>query len=151
MDKPARKIYPPIWLLLGLLTMFALDYFLVSTSQPPPGLRYFGVVPILLGIGLTISAGGGFRKAGTDMVPFKNVTALVTSGVYRFTRNPMYLGMALVLLGTAVLLGNILAVLVVPLFMVIIQTRFIVPEEQMLRELFGADYKNYCSRVRRWI
>jgi protein-S-isoprenylcysteine O-methyltransferase Ste14 len=63
----------------------------------------------------------------------------------------MYLGMALVLLGTAVLLGNILAVLVVPLFMVIIQTRFIVPEEQMLRELFGADYKNYCSRVRRWI
>lgn len=151
MDKPARKIYPPIWLLLGLLTMFALDYFLVSTSQPPPRLRYFGVVPILLGIGLTISAGGGFRKAGTDMVPFKNVTALVTSGVYRFTRNPMYLGMALVLLGTAVLLGNILAVLVVPLFMVIIQTRFIVPEEQMLRELFGADYKNYCSRVRRWI
>ena len=151
MDKPRRRIYPPIWLLLGLVTMFAIDHFIVSASRPPPGLRYLGLVPILLGIGLAVWAGGGFRKAGTDMVPFKNVTALVTDGVYRYTRNPMYLGMALVLVGTALLLGNMLTILVVPLFMVIIQTRFIVPEERMLGELFDADYKNYCARVRRWI
>ncbi len=151
MDSPRRKIYPPVWLLLCLLALFALEHFVTPNSQAPTALRYLGVASILLGLGLAVWAGGGFRKAGTDMVPFKNVTALVTTGIYRYTRNPMYLGMALVLLGTALLLGSMAGLIVVPLFMVIIQTRFIQAEEEMLRELFGDDYKNYCARVRRWL
>lgn len=151
MDKPRRKIFPPVWLLLGLLAMFALDYFFTPANPLSPVLRYLGVVPIVLGIGVAASAGSGFKKAGTDLVPFKNVTALVTDGVYRYTRNPMYLGMALVLLGTALLLGSLPAMLVIPFFIGVIQSRFIVPEEQMLRQLFGADYDNYCGRVRRWL
>lgn len=151
MDKPRRKIYPPIWLLFGLLAMFALDHFFTPASQLPPTLRYFGGATILLGVGLAVWAGGGFKKAGTDMVPFKNVTALVTDGIYRYTRNPMYLGMALVLLGTALLLSSVLAMLVIPVFVGVIQARFILPEEQMLRELFGSDYGEYCRRVRRWL
>ncbi len=151
MDSPKRKIYPPVWLALCLLTMIAIDHFVTPHGQSPMALRYLGFAIILLGLGLAAWAGGDFRKAGTDMVPFKNVTALVTDGIYRYTRNPMYLGMALLLLGTALLLGSLLSIIVVPFFMTIIQTRFIQPEEHMLRELFGDDYTDYCARVRRWL
>jgi len=75
----------------------------------------------------------------------------VTSGVYRYTRNPMYLGMALVLLGCAVTVGAASALVVPVLFMVIIELRFIRPEEHMLQGLFPQEYPAYCTRVRRWI
>jgi protein-S-isoprenylcysteine O-methyltransferase Ste14 len=92
-----------------------------------------------------------FKQADTDLIPFKDVRALVTSGVYRFTRNPMYLGMALVLLGCAVVVGAATAFLVPVVFAVIIQFRFILPEEQMLIALFPEEFPAYCRRVRRWI
>ena len=85
------------------------------------------------------------------MIPFKTVSALVTTGVYRFTRNPMYLGMALVLLGCAVTVGASSALIVPPVFMVIIETRFIRPEEGMLQELFPEQFPAYCKQVRRWL
>lgn len=151
MNSPKRKIYPPVWLLLCLVTLFAVDHFVTPNDRSPTALIYLGGAVILLGLGIVVWAGGGFRKAGTDMVPFKKVTALVTTGVYRYTRNPMYLGMTLVLLGTALLLANMPGITVVPFFMVVIQARFILPEERMLRELFGDDYKTYCAEVRRWL
>lgn len=151
MDSPKRKIYPPVWLAFCLLTMIAIDHFVTPLSQSPAALRYLGVAIICSGVGLAAWAGGGFRKAGTDMVPFKNVTALVTDGVYRYSRNPMYLGMALLLLGTVLLLGSVLSTIVIPCFMIIIQRRFIEPEERMLHKLFADDYANYCARVRRWL
>jgi protein-S-isoprenylcysteine O-methyltransferase Ste14 len=108
-------------------------------------------VLILIGLAMLVVAGGMFKQAGTDLVPFKNVSALVTTGVYRFTRNPMYLAMALVLLGCAVTVGASTALIVPPVFMVIIEVRFIRPEEAMLRDLFGEEYSSYCQRVRRWV
>jgi protein-S-isoprenylcysteine O-methyltransferase Ste14 len=96
-------------------------------------------------------ANGLFVRAGTNVIPFREVSSLVTSGVYRYTRNPMYLGMALVLLGCAVTVGVASALLIPVLFMVIIELRFIRPEERMLQGLFPQDYPAYCTRVRRWI
>ena len=98
-----------------------------------------------------VTAGGLFLRAGTDLVPFHNVTSLVTEGVYRFTRNPMYLGMLSVLLGCAVTVGSTCALAVPVLFGIIIELRFIRPEEAMLRELFPEDFAAYCERVRRWL
>ena len=77
--------------------------------------------------------------------------ALVTTGVYAYTRNPMYLGMALILLGVACTTGIVSGLLVDPVFMAIIELRFIRPEEQMLRDIFGEEFDTYCARVRRWI
>lgn len=151
MHKPRRIIYPPIWLLFGFAAMFTIDYFFPFTSRFAPVVRYAAAVPVLLGLAIIISAGSGFRKAGTDMVPFKNVNSLVTDGIYRFTRNPMYLGMAIILLGAAMLFANPATLLTVPVFMAIIQARFIIPEERMLSDLFGAEFETYCSRVRRWL
>lgn len=148
---PRRIIYPPIWLVLGIVAIFSLNEFL-------PGPRYTGTVSQLVGgavlvagLALLILAGGLFKRAGTDMIPFQNVTALVTTGVYAWTRNPMYLGMALVLLGTAVTVGAVYALLVPPLFMVIIEWRYIRPEEVMLQGLFPEEFPAYCQRVRRWL
>ncbi|MEH6591014.1 MAG: isoprenylcysteine carboxylmethyltransferase family protein [Halioglobus sp.] len=146
-----RIVYPPIWLVLGLVCIFALNEFL-------PGPRFTGVLSqgiggliIVCGLALLVMAGGLFKQAGTDLVPFKNVSALVTTGIYRFTRNPMYLGMALVLLGTAITVGALTTLPIPAIFMLIIQYRFILPEEAMLEPLFPEDFPAYRKKVRRWI
>lgn len=146
-----RIIYPPIWLVFGLVAIFTLNEFSIGPRFTNTGAQIVGGIVIFLGLGLLLLAGGLFRRAGTDLVPFKNVSALVTTGVYRMTRNPMYLGMATVLLGTAITVGTAAAVIVPLVFMVIIQFRFILPEEEMLRGIFPEDFPEYCERVRRWI
>ena len=151
MSQPRRIIFPPIWLLLGLLVIFVLNEFAPLarfTGNMPLALGSFA---ILIGLALLVHAGGMFKVAETDLVPFRNVTALVTTGVYRVTRNPMYLGMALVLFGTSLTVRAFAGVFVAPLFMAIIEFRFIRPEEQMLRQLFGREYEDYCKLVRRWL
>lgn len=146
-----RIIYPPIWLLLGLIAIFVCNEY-------SPGPRFTGLVGqlsggflIIAGLLLLVNAAGLFNRAGTDLIPFRNVSALVTSGIYRYTRNPMYLGMVAILLGSALAVGASVALLVPVLFAVIIELRFIRPEEAMLRNLFPEQYPAYCERVRRWI
>ncbi len=146
-----RVIYPPIWLVFGLIAVFVLNEF-----YPGPRFTFLvgqvvGSVLILSGLALLVYAGGLFRRAGTDLIPFRNVSALVTEGVYRFTRNPMYLGMVAVLLGCAVTVGASMALVVPLVFAVIVEARFIRPEEAMLREVFPEEYPAYCQRVRRWL
>jgi protein-S-isoprenylcysteine O-methyltransferase Ste14 len=146
-----RIIYPPIWLVFGLVAIFACnEYF------PGPRFTSFvgqiaGGVIIVIGLWLLVTAGGLFTRAKTGLIPFRNVSALVTNGVYRFTRNPMYLGMLAVLLGCAITVGASAALLIPPLFAVVIELRFIRPEEAMLRGLFPETFPAYCERVRRWL
>ena len=100
---------------------------------------------------MLVIAGGLFQRAGTNLIPFREVTALVTTGVYRYSRNPMYLGMASVLLGLAITVGATTALLVPPVFMAIIEFRYIRPEEEMLRGVFPEEFPAYCQQVRRWL
>ena len=146
-----RVIYPPIWLAFGLITVFAANEFFPGPRFTSLAGQVAGGVLILIGLVLLVNAGGLFKRAGTDLIPFRNVSALVTEGVYRFTRNPMYLGMVAVLLGCAVTVGASMALVVPLVFAVIVEARFIRPEEAMLRELFPEEYAAYCERVRRWI
>ena len=149
--RPRRIIYPPVWLIIGLIVIFAADqYFPLQrfTGELPQAL---GSVAIVTGLLLLVLAGGLFKNADTELIPFREVRALVTDGVYRFTRNPMYLGMALILLGAACTTGTVAGLLVTPVFMAIIELRFIRPEEAMLRGIFGSEFDAYCSRVRRWL
>jgi protein-S-isoprenylcysteine O-methyltransferase Ste14 len=146
-----RVIYPPVWLVFGLFAIFALDEWLPGPRFTSTESQLLGGPVILAGLALLVVAGGLFKRAGTDLVPFKNVSALVTTGIYRYTRNPMYLGMTAVLLGTAITVGIATALAVPLLFMLIIQFRFILPEEAMLREIFPEEFPAYCARVRRWL
>tara|TARA_R110002110_G_scaffold415748_1_gene654808 strand:+ start:37988 stop:38437 length:450 start_codon:yes stop_codon:yes gene_type:complete len=146
-----RVIYPPAWLLIGLVAVFALNEYY-------PGMRFTGLASQLIGgaiivfaLFLLVSANGLFFRAQTGIIPFRPVTALVTDGVYRLSRNPMYLGMMLVLLGCAITVGAATALLVPLMFAVIIQFRYILPEEAMLMDAFPEDFAAYRARVRRWI
>ncbi|MFO7553554.1 MAG: isoprenylcysteine carboxylmethyltransferase family protein [Haliea sp.] len=146
-----RIIYPPMWLVFGIVAIFALNEFYPGPRFTGLGSQLVGGAILVAGLALLVLAGGLFKRAGTDMIPFRDVSALVTGGVYRFSRNPMYLGMAAILLGCAVTVGAASALLVPLLFMVIIEWRYIRPEEALLRGLFAQEYAAYCQRVRRWL
>ena len=113
--------------------------------------RYAGLVIAVLGLALILWAAFHFRRAGTNIRPYLPSTALVVSGPYKFTRNPMYLGMAGILLGAAVYMGSITPFVVIPAFMALITERFILPEEAKLEAAFGQAYLDYKARVRRWL
>jgi protein-S-isoprenylcysteine O-methyltransferase Ste14 len=91
-----------------------------------------------------------FKNAGTGITPFDEATALVTGGFYRYTRNPMYVGMFLMLAGVAFLMGSIGAALPVLVFILIIRNNFVMGEERFLEASFGQQYIDYKSTVRRW-
>ncbi len=149
--RPKRIIIPPVWFALGLVAVFLLDRLLPLADFSGPAALGCGAVLILLGAALTGSAAGLFNKADTGIVPFSEATALVTSGAFRFSRNPMYLGLTLALLGAALVAGSAGSLLAAPVFMLIIESRFIRDEERMLREVFGEEYEDYRRRVRRWL
>ena len=146
-----RIISPPIWLLFGLIAIFACNEYFPGPRFTSLTWQIVGGAVIVIGLVLLVTANGLFTRAGTGVIPFRNVSALVTGGIYRYTRNPMYLGMLAVLSGCAVTVGAATALLVPPLFAVIIEVRFIRPEENMLRGMFPQDYPAYCERVRRWL
>jgi len=146
-----RIIYPPIWLVLGLVSIFFLNEYYPGPRFTSPWGHLAGALFILVGLVLLVGANGLFNKAGTDVIPFQNVSALVTDGVYQYTRNPMYLGMFAVLLGCAITVVAGGAVLILFVFALFIDRRFLRAEEAMLRELFPQEFPAYCARVRRWL
>lgn len=149
--KEQRKIVPPVYMLFALLAMVGLHYAMPLARIVAPPVSYVGLVPLLVGIAITATAARMFSRFRTPIRPFERSTALVTVGPYRFTRNPMYVGLTLILVGVWLLLGTLTAALPIAIFVWIIQERFIRSEERFLDEIFGEEYRGYKSRVRRWI
>ncbi len=106
---------------------------------------------ILVGGVLNVVGSRLFEVHQTAIKPFEESSALVVEGPFTYSRNPMYLGIVLILLGIAVLFGTATPLLVIPPFVWLITTRFIVKEEEALAQRFGQDYAEYKQRVRRWI
>ena len=106
-----------------------------------------------LGVVIAIAGVVSFRRAKTTVNPMRpeSASSLVVSGIYRYTRNPMYLGLLLLLLGWAIFLSNLAAFAVLPAFVVYINRFQIGPEERALDALFPREYPAYRARVRRWI
>ena len=146
-----RRIVPPVYLLGTLLVMAGLHYVAPLAVWVVTPLSYAGGALIVLGVAVAGVAAGAFKRVGTPVIPFEPSTALVTGGLYRVSRNPMYLGMVLVLLGTAIGLGTVGPLLPIPVFVWLITRNFIVAEEEFLEGIFGADYLAYKATVRRWI
>jgi protein-S-isoprenylcysteine O-methyltransferase Ste14 len=110
-----------------------------------------GGLPLLLGIALNLIADKAFKVFNTTVKPFQASTTLITTGVFRITRHPMYLGMILILLGVAILMGSLISFFVIPIFAVLMDQIFVKVEEQMLAEKFGEHWVKYKSEVRKWI
>ncbi|HEX5054218.1 MAG TPA: isoprenylcysteine carboxylmethyltransferase family protein [Planctomycetota bacterium] len=149
--KPYPRDIPPLWLVLALLTMVALNCFCpiaVFIGKPE---KYVGFVGIGASIVLMVTSARRFQRVGTGIRPFTSAKALVELGAYRFTRNPMYVGLMGSTLGTAVCLGSVSTLLVPPVLFFVLDRRFVRREEAFLREHFGTAYEDYCGRVRRWL
>ncbi|MBN1122471.1 MAG: isoprenylcysteine carboxylmethyltransferase family protein [Anaerolineae bacterium] len=114
-------------------------------------LIFLGIIPLVVGVAINLLADRAFSTRGTTVKPFEESSALVITGVFCLTRNPMYLGFTLVLIGIALLLGSLTPWAVVAVFAVLMEVLFIRVEEAMLEERFGADYCEYKQRTRRWI
>jgi protein-S-isoprenylcysteine O-methyltransferase Ste14 len=147
----SRLLVPPLYFLVSLLAMGFFHQVAPGAYIIQAPYRYGGIVLMVLSIGLILWAALLFKRAGTNIRPFLPSTALVLSGPYRFTRNPMYLGMAGTLLGAGVFMGSITPFVVIPAFMALITERFIVREEEKLEAAFGREYLDYKARVWRWL
>lgn len=126
----------------------------LPTVEAPLIWRLVGSLVLLVGgVGICLAGVVRFHQAKTTVNPLKPASAsvLVTSGIYRMTRNPMYLGFAVVLVAWAVFLASPFALLGVAAFVLYINRFQILPEERALHRLFGEALNEYCARVRRWI
>ncbi len=146
------KIPPPILGLLTFAIMLGLWYCHIWPLANPysiPTAILFAVVGVAFGFPSMVR----FRKVGTTIKPTnpEKASRLVVSGMYRFSRNPMYLGATSILLGIGIFLDDGVALLPVPLFAVYLNYFQIVPEERALEKLFGDEYRDYKKRTRRWI
>jgi protein-S-isoprenylcysteine O-methyltransferase Ste14 len=144
---------------LLVVVVVAFGMWLVARSFDPrleiaAGLRA-AVAASLLACGLALAVGGvmAFRRARTTVNPMQpgQATSMVTGGVYRFSRNPMYLGMLFVLAAWAAWLASVPALCVLPIFVLYLNRFQIVPEERVLAQRFAAEYASYARRTRRWL
>ena len=131
--------------------MTAMHFWMPLAEFVPAPFNYGGAVLVLLGLGIVAVSARAFHKVDTGIVPFDEATALVTGGFYRFSRNPMYLGMVFLLLGAAILFGTVGSLLPIPFFIWLIRNQFIVGEERFLEEAFGEQYLDFKKQVRRWL
>jgi len=147
------KIPPPVYLLLFAGLMWLVDHFVPWGGVIESPWNTIGIVLVAAAILLDIVSLGLFFRARTTFNPIKpeNTRELVTVGSYRLTRNPMYLGMVVILTGWGIWLGSILPFLLIPLFMVVLTYQQILPEERILEEKFGETYLKYKRNVRRWL
>ncbi len=147
--KPPRLL-PPHYFVFSLLTMIALR--IIETAPMLGGDWYLvGLLPLTVGLGFAVWAVRLFAKVGTNIVPFTESTALVTDGAFAYSRNPMYLGMVLALLGVVLLLDRVSPWLVLVPFILVIRLKFIRFEEPLMEQTFGTAYTTYKSSVRRWL
>ena len=145
------KIPPPIvTLIFGLSIYFSRGIFQVVEIKYS---FYFGILLLVLGFVILISAVRLFRKDKTTVNPLspEQATKLVTDGIFKYSRNPMYLGMAVVLSSIAVFFNLLGGIILITLFCAYI-TRFqIIPEERAMRDLFSDDFEKYLKETRRWV
>jgi protein-S-isoprenylcysteine O-methyltransferase Ste14 len=142
---------PPLIYLAGLLVGLALDRLWPLGLIVGVGWLVVGAALAAAGIGVMLAGSTRFRAAGTPVQPWKPASALVVSGIFRHTRNPMYLGMTLLYLGLALLFGDVVTLALLLPVLGAIRWGVIAREERYLAARFGQPYFDYKARVRRWL
>ena len=147
MDKFKNKIPPTILTLLFLIFNYILNFNYLKINIPYK--YFFTTLLLILRFYIIIRSSQLFAKAKTSidpLRPFKS-TYLITNDIYKYSRNPMYLGYLLILLSSSVCLGNVISIIIIPLFIFIINFIQIIPEEEALKDLFGPNYDEYLLEV----
>ena len=147
------KIPPPLQMLIFGILMWVVGRRLSGGQFDFDSQLVSALLLTILGLAINVLAIIGFRRASTTVNPLDpgKASHLVVDGIFRFSRNPMYFGILIVLFAWAIWIGNVYNLVLLALFVYIISKYQIKPEEEALRSLFGKTYVDYCSRVRRWI
>lgn len=147
-------IPPPAWFAISFAVGWAVDHWLTHARLLPPGVRRSRVALAMLlalaALGVVTSALHRFYVARATILPVGRTGRLVTDGIYRFTRNPMYLAMTLLYVALAIWLDTVWPIVTLPLALFVVAGIFVPYEERRMERLFGAEYDVYRARVRRW-
>jgi protein-S-isoprenylcysteine O-methyltransferase Ste14 len=147
------KVPPLVVVILMAVVMWSVSWYTPALAFTFPGGILLAASVAIAGVIASASGVVSFKRSGTSVNPLKpgSTSSLVCSGMYAFTRNPMYLGFLLILVGWSIYLSNVLAFLVVPFFVLYLNRFQIEPEERVLSVRFGQEFVNYRARVRRWL
>lgn len=145
------RVNPPLTFVAGLLAGAGIQYFVPLPALSGTARHLAGIPLVVLSLLLGGSAFATLRRAQTSPSPYEPTTAIVATGPYRFTRNPIYLSFVLLVVGLAILLQITWAIVLLPLVIAVIQWGVILPEERYLSGRFGESYDAYRRKVRRWL
>lgn len=146
-----KKIIPPVLFVICIVVMVGLWLVFPIVQFVTFPISLVGVLPLVVGLGIAKRGSDIFEKAGTNIETFNDPDILVTDGLYRISRNPMYLGFLMALLGVAIVLGSFSSILVAVGFFVITDRWYIKFEEESMAKRFGDRYAEYKAQTRRWL
>jgi protein-S-isoprenylcysteine O-methyltransferase Ste14 len=151
MNSSYPRDIPPLWLLLTTAAMVTLHFTMPLQMLVVAPWRHLGWIGIVGGVLLVLLSAIRFKRAGTGVRPFSEATTVVSGGAFRWTRNPMYLGMVTVTVGVAICLGSASPMWLPVMLFFVLDRRFVRREEEFLRDSQGEAYDEYRRSVRRWI
>jgi len=146
-----KNIMPPTYFFVLLITSIIIHFIAPIKKIIPHPYHYAGIVLIIFGLAINILTDNLFKKHKTTIKPNEKPSSFIIAGPFRLSRNPMYLGMLSILLGTSFLLKSASSFLPPLIFIIIMKTMFIPIEEENMLNQFGEKYANYKNKVRRWI
>ena len=146
-----KKVIPPVLFVICIVVMVGLWLVFPIMQFVTFPISLVGILPLVVGLGIAKRGSDIFEKTGTNIETFDNPDILVTGGLYRISRNPMYLGFLVALLGVAIMLGNFSSLLVAVGFFVITDRWYIKFEEEAMAKAFGDRYAEYKVKTRRWL
>jgi protein-S-isoprenylcysteine O-methyltransferase Ste14 len=148
---PNIKIQPPLLALSHVVLAFLLTWLIPLPLSVPPVLQTVGFLLVILGFLLGVAALIAFRRASTTLRPRGRVAHLVTSGIYGFTRNPVYLGFLFIMVGISLDSGSYWGIILAPIWVLLFNQLVIHPEEEYLASRFSEQFTLYKGKVRRWL
>ncbi len=146
-----RSVNPPHYFLGSLVLMIGLAQIELARDLIAAPWQWLGIIPITAGVIVAMLAARQFGRVGTNIVPLTPSSTMVTDGMFRWSRNPMYVGMISTLCGVALLFNALLPWVVVVAFAVLLKRHFVRHEEALMTKTFGERYIEYQGRVRRWV
>lgn len=146
-----KRLLPPTLLVITWATMiFANSVVPIGYTLPAPW-SYVGIPIAVLGISISSAGARMFKAEETNIMTFDKPDKLVTTGLFAWSRNPMYLGFALCALGGALAMGTVSSLIISGVFCIVLDRWYVRFEEAMMHATFGADFASYCEQVRRWV
>ena len=145
------RINPPTLFFVLIAAIAAVDQLCPVVSFTVPWLPWFAAVLVVLGIAVSVAGKRHFQGVGTNVYTFKEPGELVTDGPYRFSRNPMYLGLILAGIGAALVSASLSALVLAGAFAITVRCWYVAYEERAMRRRFGDAYEAYCQEVGRWV